>query len=85
MRIRQYRRLWEVRLCDDGTLDTVIEVGDVRGDYPTREFRFDGEYASYYRRADGSLTLRGLRELGREAVSEYVEDEAEFAEGIAAF
>ena len=46
-------------LSDDGTLDTVIEVDG-------QEFRFDGEYASTYRRRDGSMTEKGVRELARE-------------------
>ena len=62
----------EVGLGDDGTMDTVIEVDG-------REFRFDGEYASSYRRRDGSMTERGVRELARECLED-VHTETEDAE-----
>lgn len=84
MKLRQDGRLWEVFLCDDGTMDTVISVQPVRAKsrrvnrdpeyYKTQETRFDMEYAWSYRRSDGSMTLRGLRKLGREAIESYQED-----------
>lgn len=87
MKLKHDGRLWEVFLCDDGTMDTVISVQPVRMKsgvhgqnpeyYPIIEERFDCEFASQYRRADGSMTLRGLRELGKEAIESYAEDLAE--------
>lgn len=67
MKIRYGHQFWEVSLLDDGTLDTVIEVHDPKTGH-SAEVRFDGEYVAYWRRRDGSLTERGLRELGREAI-----------------
>lgn len=43
--------VFEPTLCDDGTMDTVVEVNG-------REFRYDGETASHYRDPDtGALDL----------------------------
>jgi hypothetical protein len=85
MRIREDGKLWDVWLCDDGTLDTVIAVqpvapkrrasgGQVAEYWPPVETRFDGEYAAEYRDKTGAMSERGLRELGREAVQDYSED-----------
>lgn len=63
MKIRYGHKLHEVFLCDDGTMDTVIEVDGV-------EHRFDCEYASNMRDKTGAMTERGLRELGLEVLSE---------------
>lgn len=49
----------EVFLVDDGTLDTVIEIDG-------REIRFDSEYASNFRKPDGSFDVNGLVELAIE-------------------
>lgn len=89
MRIRYAGKLWEVWLCDDGTLDTVISIrpvaksktnlntsgtGNPDYDYPSQEVRFDCEYASMYRRPNGEMTMRGLRVLGQDAAESYTED-----------
>jgi hypothetical protein len=84
MRIRYAGKLWDVRLVDDGTLDTVIAVQPVRPQsrpagqepiyFPEYEARFDMEFAASYRRTDGAMTFRGLRELGREAAEGYPEN-----------
>lgn len=63
MRIKHGDHQHEVWLGDDGTLDTVIDVDGI-------EVRFSGEYASTYRRKDGSMTARGLRELAMEACND---------------
>ena len=48
-------------LCDDGTLDTVLEVDG-------HEVRFDTEYASTWRDVrDGTMTIDGIIALSREA------------------
>ena len=39
MKIRKYHKTWDVILEDDGTLDTVLSVAPIVGDYPRREFR----------------------------------------------
>ena len=72
MRIRQGNKLWEVNLGDDGTLDTVITVQPVAGNFPEQEVRFSD--TSDYRRNDGSLTMRGFRELAKDAISDYDAD-----------
>lgn len=59
-----------VNLVDDGTMDTVIEIGG-------REFRFDCEHASGYRMEDGAMTARGLADLGSEALIDLEESELE--------
>lgn len=61
MRIRHGGKMHTVYLSDDGTLDTVIEVDG-------KEHRFDGEYAAGYRKRNGEMTERGLRELAIEAL-----------------
>lgn len=50
-----------VKLCDDGSLDTVIEVDG-------KEHRFSTEFASQYRKKDGSMTIKGLFELAKEVI-----------------
>lgn len=50
----------EVYLCDDGTMDTVIEVDG-------SEIRYDCDYAASYRSDDGAMTREGLRSLAIEA------------------
>lgn len=81
MRIRHDGKLWDVFLMDDGTVDTVISVQPIaraKNAYSApREVRFDSEYAAQFRRSGGSMTLRGLRELGREAIEDYEELEGE--------
>ncbi len=59
MRVRHgCGRLHDVYLCDDGTMDTVIEVDG-------HEVRFDD--CSEHRDADGAMTRRGLRALAIDA------------------
>jgi len=77
MRIKSGNHVFCVSLEDDGTMDTVISV------YPKNErlykkhgcqwVRFDGEFASCYRRKTGEMTKTGLRELGHEAIDAYYE------------
>jgi len=50
-----------VILIDDGTIDTVIQVGSIW-------VRFSQEYAAQYRDADGALTEDGFNELVAEAL-----------------
>lgn len=81
MRIRYAGNLWNVSLMDDGTLDIVISVQPVRAKkryrnqaphhFPEQEIRFSTEDAAEFRRSDGSMTLGGLRELGKQAVDAY--------------
>jgi len=84
MRIRHNHKLWNIRLIDTGDLDTVIAVQPVRPQsrpagqepvyFPEYEERFSMEFAASFRRADGAMTVRGLRELGREAAEAYSEN-----------
>ena len=74
IRFRYEHSTWLARLVDDGTMDTVVEVERVR-DGAGYNARFDGDYASQYRLKDGSMTRRGLRELGKEAAYMLLEDE----------
>lgn len=54
---------FEVSLVDDGTMDTVIDING-------REFRFDSEFASYWRDEEtGELSDEGLEELALDALS----------------
>lgn len=81
MRIRHDGRLWDVMLLDDATLDTVVSIQPVAPKlrrrnrepeyWPVHDTRFDAEYASVFRRSDGSLTARGFRQLALEAIKEY--------------
>lgn len=88
MRIKSDGRLFDIWLCDDGTMDTVISIQPVAPKkkyanapndteyWPAEEVRFDGEFASSFRDKDGAMTDKGLRELGREAATDYqFEDE----------
>lgn len=63
-------RHYTINLADDGTMDTVIEIGG-------REFRFDGEHASGYRTEDGAMTTQGLVDLGTEALTDLEGSELE--------
>lgn len=56
-----------VRLIDDGTLDTVIEVD-------SHDYRFSQGYASLYRDKDGILTQTGKEVLFDEAVNAFEDD-----------
>ena len=56
-------REYEVYLCDDGTLDTVISVDDI-------EHRFDCEYASQFRFDSGEMSEEGLKQLALEAIED---------------
>jgi len=59
---------FNVQLVDDGTMDTVIDISG-------REFRFDAEFASYWRDEDGSMTEEGLKQLALDALSSMEEEE----------
>jgi len=59
---------FEVRLVDDGTSDTVIDING-------REFRFSSEFASYWRDEDGNLSEEGLKELALDALANLDQDE----------
>jgi len=60
--------MFNVQLVDDGTMDTVIDING-------REFRFDAEFASYWRDEDGSMTEEGLKQLALDALSSMEEEE----------
>jgi hypothetical protein len=65
---------FDVHLVDDGTMDTVIDVSG-------REFRFDAEFASYWRDEEGALSEEGLKELALDALANI--EEEEYAELVA--
>jgi hypothetical protein len=54
---------YECYLGDDGTLDTVIIVNG-------HEFRFDAEYAAYFRNSHGAMTKKGFKELCHECIDD---------------
>src|SRR5262249_17635963 len=60
MRVRCSTHSHEVVLCDDGSLDTVIEVDGHR-------VRYSAEYAAPARSRTGEMTARGLRQLAIDA------------------
>jgi len=69
MRVRHgCGKLHDVSLCDDGTMDTVIDVDG-------HEVRFDGEFAAGFRGRDGAMTRRGLRELAIDACNSGLTEE----------
>jgi len=59
---------FDVYLVDDGTIDTVIDVNG-------KEFRFDSEFASFWRDEDGTLSEEGLKELALDALSNMEEED----------
>ena len=61
MKLTHDNEVFDVFLCDDGTLDTVIEVNNI-------EHRFDCEYASYWRDDEGALSPAGLEALAIEVI-----------------
>ena len=61
MNIRFNKKMHEVYLEDDGTMDTVISVDG-------KENRFDSEYAAEYRNESGDMTKAGLRSLAVECL-----------------
>ncbi len=64
---------FDVNLCDDGTMDTVISVS--HGLVETREYRYDSEYASVYRdKETGAMTDDGFAELAEESLEAFIED-----------
>ncbi len=69
MRIRKHGSLWKCELVDDGTLDTVVLVQDVRERWEPEEIRFSD--TSDLRDKDGRLTKRGFHILCGQAVDEY--------------
>lgn len=67
MNIRYNKKLYTVYLCDEGTLDTVIEVNGHR-------HYFDNEYASECRnKTTGEMTKKGLRELAIEVLDSEID------------
>ena len=74
MTIRYMGGEWEVFLGDDGTLDTVVRVERVRT-REERQFRYDQEYAAEWRKPTGEMTRKGLRELGKESIEQWLETE----------
>ena len=73
MVIQTQGKRYQVDLGDDGTLDTIIQVSDYYGH--SAEVRFIGDDNGTYRwRHDGSMTIKGLRTLGLEAI-EALEEE----------
>ena len=63
MRMEYDGQTFEVRLIDDGTLDTVISVDGI-------EHRFDAEYASSWRFSDGAMSVKDLIELAKQAIDD---------------
>lgn len=64
---------FDVCLCDDGTMDTVVSVS--HGLIKTREYRYDCEYASYFRDENtGAMTDEGFTELAKESLEAFIED-----------
>lgn len=64
---------FDVCLCDDGTMDTVVSVS--HGLIETKEYRYDCEYASWYRDEDtGAMTEEGFKELAEESLNAFIED-----------
>lgn len=60
----------EVRLCDDGTLDTVVSVDG-------QETRFNQEYTAEMRNPKtGELPLKSLIELAEEVLEDVLTEEA---------
>ena len=73
MVIQTQGKRYQVYLGDDGTMDTVVTVSDHYGH--STEVRFSGDDNGTYRwRHDGSMTIKGLRALGLEAI-EALEEE----------
>ena len=69
---------FSVRLIDDGTLDTVLEVFLIRENtYKdldlARQIRFETEYANQYRDESGALTDEGFATLADEAIELYLD------------
>ena len=75
MTIKESNHLFDVYLEDDGTMDTVLSVSpknhDLWARFGSREIRFDCEYASAFRKKDGSMTQKGFRDLAYEAAESY--------------
>jgi len=64
---------FDVCLCDDGTMDTVVSVS--HGLIETKEYRYDGEYAAQFRDEDtGAMTDEGFAELAEESVEAFIEE-----------
>jgi hypothetical protein len=61
------KKVYEVFLVDNGTLDTVLTVNGFKVTY-------DSEFASPYRDERGALTAGGFHELALDAIEAYEED-----------
>ena len=53
---------FEVHLVDDGTDDTIIDIGGV-------ERKFDSEFAAFWRDEEGQLSEEGLKQLALDVLS----------------
>lgn len=63
---------FDVCLCDDGTIDTVISVSHALVE--TREYRYNGEYAAQFKNEEtGTMTDDGFIELAQDALEIYIE------------
>jgi len=63
---------FDVYLMDNGTLDTVLKVYSFLGN-DSIECSFDCEYASQFRKKSGELTIKGFKNLAKEAIDYYFE------------
>lgn len=68
---------FDVRLGDDGTLDTVIKIYPwnqyIANKVGSKEIRFSTEYGADFRDDDGTMTDEGFEKLAKEAVEAYIE------------
>ena len=69
MKIQMGGKRHEVFLVDNGTMDTELSVNGIHVTY-------DAEFASEYRKADGSFSDAGFRRLAKLAVEDYLEEKA---------
>lgn len=69
MTIKHDGVLFDVRLEDDGTLDTVISLEPLSVSGERQEFRYSD--TADYRDEDGCMTDEGLQILGHDAAFDY--------------
>jgi len=67
MNIKFADREWEVFLVNDGTMDTLIIL---KANGVSKEYRFDSEFAFMFRKIDGSITSKGLKEIAESTIEE---------------
>lgn len=70
VRIRVDGHTYDVFLVDDGTMNTVVRVEH-------REYRYDAEYAAQFRKKNGDFSLRGFRELAKDAIEAFIQEDVE--------